>query len=155
MPWCNEVKLERRSQYLGFLDVIFAVEFLRVHFRDITEELLTTSEEPGIKEAASINESSARDLTTSAKGSSGMNPGPVLATIDTRPFSSIGDWLEGDRNKLARLGSRMLSTVQRRLFIERGLGGGGTELDWIRAREDSRGSMGCLDTIPPSSVYTR
>jgi hypothetical protein len=105
--------LERQFlQYLGSL--VFAVGFLPPSFHDrcIAEELLPTPEALGIKEAASTNESSGLDLTTSAKGSSGMNPGPVLATIDTRPFSSIGDWPDGDINKLVRSGSGIFSALQ-------------------------------------------
>ena len=49
-------------------------------------------------------------FATSARGSCGVDPGPVRLRIATLSVSPIGDWLYGVRKRLVLVGSLMHST---------------------------------------------
>ena len=91
-------------------------------------------------------------FATSARGSCGMDPGPIPLRIVIFSASSIGDSLysEGKRVVLAR--SLMFSTFEILCFTVLTVRGGGTELDLMRPKKGSPASTGVLEGIAPSSA---
>ena len=49
-------------------------------------------------------------IATTARGSCGVDPGPVRLRIATLPVSPMGDWLYGVRKRLVLVKSLMFST---------------------------------------------
>jgi hypothetical protein len=101
--------------------------------------------------------SESESFATRARGSCGMEPGPVWLRMETFPKSSIGDWLYGVRKRLMRVGSSMFSNFASLRFTEFTVCGGGTDLALMRPRKGSSGHgvAGVFEGMAPSSAYIR
>ena len=96
---------------------------------------------------------SASDIfATSARGSSGVEPGPVPFRTVTLSASSMGDWLYGVRKSIVLVRSLMSSTFAMLRFTALTVRGGGTDLALMRPRKGSPGTTGVFKGIAPSSV---
>ena len=92
-------------------------------------------------------------LATKARGSCGVDPGPVRVTFSPLP---MGEWLYGVRKRLVKDRSLMFSTFAMPSFTALAVSrwGGGTDLALIRPRNGSPGA-GVLEGIAPSSAKIR
>ena len=94
-------------------------------------------------------------FATNARGSCGVDPGPVLVPlrIITLSSSSMGDWLFGVRKRLVLLPPLMFmfSTFAMLRFTVLTVRGGGTDLAEVRPRKGSPGVKHVFEGIPPSS----
>ena len=91
-------------------------------------------------------------FATSAKGSCGVDPGPVPLRIVTLSASSMGDWLYCVRKRLVLSRSLMFSTFAMLRFTALAVRGGGTDLALMRPRNESPGATGVFEGIAPSLV---
>ena len=91
-------------------------------------------------------------FATRARGSCGVEPGPVRLKIATLSTSSMGDWLYGVRKRAVLSRSLMFSNFAMLRFTALTVRGGGTELALMHPRKGSPGVKGVLDGIPPSSA---
>ena len=91
-------------------------------------------------------------FATSARGSCGVDPGPVPLRILIFSASSMGDWLFGVRKRLVLSPPLMFSTFEMLRFTALTVRGGGTDLALIRPRNGSLGVTGVFNGIPPSSA---
>ena len=91
---------------------------------------------------------------TRARGSCGVDPGPVPLRIITLSASPMGDALYGVRKSLRLVlsTSLMFSSVAMVHFKVPAIRGGGTDLALIRPRKGSPGATGVLEGIAPSSA---
>ena len=93
------------------------------------------------------------NFATSAKGSCGVDPGPVPLRILTLSVSSMGDWLYDVRKRLVLSRSLMFSMLaMQRRFTDLAVRGGGTDPNLMRPRKGSPGETGALDGSAPSSA---
>ena len=92
-------------------------------------------------------------FATSARGSCGVDPGPVPLRIVIFSLSFMGDWLNGVRNRLVLSRSLMFSTFAMLPFTASTFRGGGTDLTFIRPRKESLEVTGVFEGIAPSSAY--
>ena len=96
-------------------------------------------------------------LTTQARGSCGVDPGPVrlriLVTLSALP---IGNWLYGVRKRLMFVWSSMFSACAMLRFTALAVlrRGGGTDLALMRPRKGSLGAA-VFEGIAPSSAKIR
>ena len=91
-------------------------------------------------------------LATSAKGSCGVDPGPVPLRVINLSASPMGDWLYGVKKRLQLVLSLMFSTFAMLHLTTFALRGGGTDLTLIRPRKGSLGVTGVFEGILPSSA---
>jgi hypothetical protein len=91
-------------------------------------------------------------FATSARGSCGVDPGPVPLRIITLSASPMGDSLYGVRKRLVLSPSLMFSSVAMVHFTVSTIRGGGTDLALIRPRKGSPGVTGVFEGIAPSSA---
>jgi hypothetical protein len=84
----------------------------------------------------------------SARGSCGVDPGPVPLRIVTFSASSMGDWLYGVRKRLVLLRSLMFSNFVMLRFTTLTVRGGGTDLALMRPRKGSPGVTGVFEEYP-------
>ena len=92
------------------------------------------------------------NFATSAKGSCGVDPGPVPLRILTLSASSMGDWLYDVRKRLVLSRSLMFSMLAIQRFTVLAVRGGGTAPILMRPRKGSPGETGALDGSAPSSA---
>src|ERR1700735_2418216 len=123
--------------------------YIYLRYRTFRNDALIFAE---VRTAAKVFLSDSDDLTTSAIGSCGIEPGPEPFNSDRRCPSSIGVWLEVERYKLVCRWLTMLSTLDRQRFRELTVCGGATDLAKIRARYGSPAFKGVLEGMAPSSV---
>ena len=88
-------------------------------------------------------------FVTNARGSCGLDPGPVPLRIITLSVSSMGDSLYGERKRLVLSSPLMFSTFLMLRFTDLTMRGGGT---LMRPRNESPGVTGVFEGIPPSSA---
>ena len=89
-------------------------------------------------------------FATNARGSCGVDPGPVpLRKINA---SSMGDWLYGVRKRLVFSPPLMFSTFVMLRFTVLAMRGGGTDNTLMRPRKGSPGVTGNFEGIAPSSA---
>ena len=91
-------------------------------------------------------------FATSARGSCGVDPGPVRLRMVTLSASAMDDWLYGVRKRLVLSRSLMFSTFAMLRFTALTVRGGGTDLALMRPRKGSPGTTGVIEGIPPSSA---
>ena len=93
-------------------------------------------------------------VVTSARGSCGVDPGPVPVRLRIISFfvSSIGDLLYGVRKRLMLSLSLMFSTVAMLHFTALAVRGGEIDIALIRPKKESPGVTGVLERIAPSSA---
>ena len=91
-------------------------------------------------------------FATSARGSCGVDPGPVPLRKVIFSLSSMGDWLYGVRNRLVLSRSLIFSTFAMLPFTALTVRGGGTDLTLIRPRKGSLELTGVFEGIAPSSA---
>ena len=91
-------------------------------------------------------------FATTARGSCGLDPGPVSLRIVTFSLSSIGDWLCSVRKRLELSQSLMFSTFAILPFTALTVRGGGTDSASMRARKGSPGETGVFEGMTPSSA---
>ena len=91
-------------------------------------------------------------FATSAKGSCGVDPGPVPLRKIILSASFMGDWLYRVRKRLVLSPPLMLSTFVMQRFTVSVMRGGGTEFALIRPRKGSPGVTGDFEGIAPSSA---
>ena len=91
-------------------------------------------------------------FATSARGSCGVDPGPVLLRIVTLSASPMGDSLYGVRKRLVLSRSLMFSTFAMLHFTASMVRGGGTDLTLMRPRKGSLGATDVFEGIAPSSA---
>ena len=92
------------------------------------------------------------NFATSARGSCGVDPGPVPLRIITFSASFMGVWLYGVRKRAMHSRSLMFSTFAMLRFTDLTVRGGGTELALMRPRNRSLGVTGVFEGIAPSSA---
>ena len=90
-------------------------------------------------------------FATSARGSRGVDPGPVPLRIVTFFASRMGDWLYGVR-KIEACVHLMFSTSAMQPFTALTVLGGGTDFALMRPRKGSPAVTGLLEGIALSSV---
>jgi hypothetical protein len=90
-------------------------------------------------------------FATSARGSCGVDPGPVRLRV-TLSASAMGDWLYGVRKRLVLVGFLTSSTFSILCFTALMVWGGGTDVALKRPRKGSPGAAGVFEGIAPSSV---
>ena len=90
-------------------------------------------------------------FATRARGSCGVDPGPVPLRITTLSALRMGVLLYGVRKRLVLSPSVMFSSVAMVHFTVSAIRGGGTDLALIRPRKGSPG-VGVLEGIAPSSA---
>ena len=90
-------------------------------------------------------------FATNAKGSCGVDPGPMPLRIVTFSASPMGIWLYGVR-KIVAFVHLMFSTSVMLRFTFFTVRGGGTDLALTRPRKGSPGVTGVLEGIAPSSA---
>ena len=91
-------------------------------------------------------------FATSARGSRGVDPGPVPLGKITLSASSMGDWLYGVRKRLVFSPPLMFSTFVMLRFTVLAMRGGGTDKTLMRPRKGSPGVTGDCEGIAPSSA---
>ena len=91
-------------------------------------------------------------FATRARGSCGVDPGPVRLRIVTLSVSPMGDWLYAVRKRLVLVRSLMFSTFAMVRFTALAVWGGGTYLALMRPRKGSPGAAGVFEKIAPSSA---
>ena len=94
-------------------------------------------------------------FATSARGSCGVDPGPVSLRIVILSASSMVDWLYSVRKRLVLSRSLMFSTFAMLRFTALAVRGGGTDVALMRPREGSPGARVVFEGIAPSSEYNR
>ena len=94
-------------------------------------------------------------FATSARGSCGMDPGPIPLRTVTFSSSSIGDSLYSVRKRVVLARSLMFSTFEMLCFTVLAVRGGGTELALMRPKKGLPASTGVLEGIAPSSAKIR
>ena len=92
------------------------------------------------------------NFATSARGSCGVDPGPVPLRIVTFSVSSKGDRLHGERKRVVLSRSLMFSTFAMLHFMTLTVRGGGTDLALMRARKGLQAERGVFEGIAPSSA---
>ena len=90
-------------------------------------------------------------FATRARGTCGVDPGPVPLRMLTFSASSMGNWLYGVR-KIVAFVHLMFSTSVMLRFTFFTVRGGGTDLALTRPRKGSAGVTGVLEGIAPSSA---
>ena len=110
----------------------------------------------GIVTLRVLPDSKALLLATSAKGSCGVDPGPVRLRLNivTLSASPMGDLPHGVRKRLVLVGSLIPSTSAILCFTALAVKGGGTDLALMRPTKGSpaRGAAGAFERIAPSSA---
>ena len=91
-------------------------------------------------------------LTTRARGSCDVDPGPVPLRIVTLSASSIGDWLYDVRKRLVLSRFSMFSIFAMHRFTVLAVRGGGTDVYLMRPRKGSPGDTGVFEGSAPSSA---
>ena len=91
-------------------------------------------------------------FATSARGSCGVDPGPVPLRIVTLSASPMGDKLYGVRKRLVLSPPLMFSTFVILRFTVLALRGGGTDMASMRPKKGSPGVKGDFEGIAPSSA---
>ena len=91
-------------------------------------------------------------FATSARGSCGVDPGPVPLRIITFSASSMGDWLYGVRKRVVLVRSLMFSTFAMLRFTALAVRGGGTDLALMCPKKGSPGATNVFEKIAPSSA---
>ena len=91
-------------------------------------------------------------FATSAKGSCGVDPGPVPLRKITVSASPMGDWLYGVRKRLVLSLLLMFSTFIMLRFTAVTVRGGGTYLAFMRPRKGSPAVIGVFEGMAPSSA---
>ena len=91
-------------------------------------------------------------FATRARGSCGVDPGPVPLRIVTLSVSSMGDWLYDVRKRLVLSRSLMFSMVAMQRFTDLAVRGGGTDPILMRPRKGSPGETGVFEGSAPSSA---
>ena len=91
-------------------------------------------------------------FATSAKGSCGVDPGPVPLGKITFSASFMGDGLYGVRKRAALSRSLMFSTFAMLHFTTLTVRGGGTDLALMRPRKRSPVVAGVFEGMAPSSA---
>ena len=99
-----------------------------------------------------ILRSKSDNFATSAKGSCGVDPGPVPLRKVTMSASSMGDLLCVGK-RLVFSPSLMFSTFVMLRFTALTVRGGSTDLALIRPRKGFPGVAGNFEGIGPSTVY--
>ena len=89
-------------------------------------------------------------FATRARGSCGVDPGPVPLKIITLSASPIGNSLYDVRKRLVLSSSLMSSSVAMIHFTFSAIRGGGTDLALIRPRKGSPKVAGVFEGIAPS-----
>jgi len=92
------------------------------------------------------------NFATSARGSCGVDPGPVPLRKVTFSASSMGDWLYGVRKRLQLSQPLMFSAFAMPPCIALMVRGGGTALYLIRPRKGSLRVTRVFERIAPSSA---
>ena len=107
---------------------------------------------PPDSRALRSNLKSASDIfATRARGSCGVDPGPVRLRIATLPVWFMGDWLYGVRKRLVFVQFLMFSTFAMQRFTVWTVWGGATDLALIRPRKGSLGAA-VFEGMAPSSA---
>ena len=91
-------------------------------------------------------------VATRARGSCGVDPGPVPLRIVIFSASPMGDSLYGVRKSLLLVLSLMFSTFAILHFTASALRGGGTDRALMRPRNTSPGVTGVFKGMAPSSL---
>ena len=91
-------------------------------------------------------------FATRARGSCGVDPGPVPLRILTLSVSSIGDWLFNVRNRLVLSRFSMFSMFAMHRLTVLAVRGGGTDVYLMRPRKESPGDTGVFERSAPSSA---
>ena len=91
-------------------------------------------------------------FATSARGSCGVDPGPVPMRIINLSASPMGDWLYGVRKRVAFSRSLVFSTFAILRFTALTVRGGGTDIALMCPRNGSPGATGVFKGIPVLSV---
>jgi len=91
-------------------------------------------------------------FVTRARGSCGVDPGPVPLRIITLSALPMGDSLYGVRKRLVISPSLMFSSVAMVHFTVSTIRGGGIDLALIRPMKGSSGETGVFERIAPSSA---
>ena len=91
-------------------------------------------------------------FATSARGSCGVDPGPIPLRIVTFSASSMGDWLYGVRKRVVLSRSMTFSTFAMLRFTVLVVRGGGTDPILMRPKKGSPGAIGAFEGIAPSSA---
>ena len=90
-------------------------------------------------------------FATSARGSCGVDPGPIPLRIVNFSASSMSDWLYGVRKRVVPVRSLMFSTFAMLRFTVLAVRGGGTDLALMRPRKGSS-AIGVFKGIPTCSA---
>ena len=91
-------------------------------------------------------------ISTSARGSCWVDPGPVPLRIVTFSASSMGDRLYGVRKRVVLVRFLMFSTFAMLRFTVWEVRGGGTDSTLMRPRKGSPGAIGVFEGMAPSSA---
>ena len=91
-------------------------------------------------------------FATSARGSCGVDPGPVPLRIVTFSASSIGDLLYDVRKRLVLPWSLIFSNFAIQRFTVFAVRGGGTDRTLMRPIKGSPGATGVFEGMIPSSA---
>ena len=91
-------------------------------------------------------------FVTSARGSCGVDPGPLPLRIVTFSASSMADLLYDVRKRLVFPRSLIFSNLAMQRFTVLAVRGGGTNLNLMRPRKGSLGATGAFEGIAPSSA---
>ena len=91
-------------------------------------------------------------FATIARGSCGVDPGPVPLRIVTFSASSMGVSLHGVRKRVVFSRSFMFSTFAMLHFTTLTVRGGGTDVALMRPRKRTLGATGVFNGIGPSSA---
>ena len=91
-------------------------------------------------------------FATSARGSCGVDLGPVPLRIVTFSVSSMGDWLYGVRWRVIHSQSLMFSTFAMLHFQVLAVRGGGTDRILMRPRKGLTGATSVFEGSAPSSA---